>query len=102
MQFLRSNPRYQEALTLTRDPRAFARALQQAGYATEPAYAQKILDIYAMGATPLSPEGTIRQCATHEDKVKWRALTCGSIGKDHERNRQEADGPDRPGWLGTP
>jgi flagellar protein FlgJ len=50
VQFLRSNPRYQEALTLTRDPRAFARALQQAGYATDPAYAQKILDIYAMGA----------------------------------------------------
>lgn len=40
--FLRENPRYGEALQQTRNPEAFARALQEAGYATDPNYANKI------------------------------------------------------------
>lgn len=44
--FLRSNPRYETALTQTNDPEAFARSLQAAGYATDPAYADKIMSIY--------------------------------------------------------
>ncbi|AGA92157.1 flagellar rod assembly protein/muramidase FlgJ [Thioflavicoccus mobilis 8321] len=44
--FLRSNPRYRTALTRTQDPEAFARSLQNAGYATDPAYADKIMQIY--------------------------------------------------------
>jgi len=44
--FLRNNPRYREALTRTEDPEAFARSLQAAGYATDPAYADKIMRIY--------------------------------------------------------
>ena len=40
--FLRSNPRYAEALSLRRDNLAFLRALQRAGYATDPNYANKI------------------------------------------------------------
>lgn len=40
--FLRSNPRYQEALRVRSDKSAFVRALQQAGYATDPEYAAKI------------------------------------------------------------
>ena len=43
--FLRSNPRYGEALTKTANPAAFAQALQQAGYATDPAYANKLISI---------------------------------------------------------
>ena len=43
--FLRDNPRYGEALNRTGDPRGFMQALQQAGYATDPAYANKILAI---------------------------------------------------------
>ena len=43
--FLRQNPRYSEALNQTRDARGFVEALQQAGYATDPAYAEKILGI---------------------------------------------------------
>lgn len=40
--FLRDNPRYRDALAQGRDPVAFATALQDAGYATDPAYAAKI------------------------------------------------------------
>lgn len=48
--FLLANPRYQPALEQTDNPRAFARGLQQAGYATDPRYAQKIIHIME-GAT---------------------------------------------------
>jgi flagellar protein FlgJ len=43
--FLRANPRYQDALASVGDPAGFATALQNAGYATDPRYAQKIVDI---------------------------------------------------------
>ena len=42
--FLQENPRYREALGV-RDPVAFAHALARAGYATDPAYADKIAAI---------------------------------------------------------
>lgn len=40
--FLQSNPRYSEALNRVEDGAAYLRALQQAGYATDPGYARKI------------------------------------------------------------
>lgn len=40
--FVQRNPRYREALDKTGDPKAYFSALQQAGYATDPAYAEKI------------------------------------------------------------
>lgn len=40
--FIQSNPRYQEALAKSYDPQAWASELQQAGYATDPDYAGKI------------------------------------------------------------
>ncbi|SEI78034.1 flagellar protein FlgJ [Allopseudospirillum japonicum] len=43
--FLQRNPRYQQALQVAEDPKAFTQGLQQAGYATDPSYAQKILRI---------------------------------------------------------
>ena len=43
--FLTANPRYQQALQKTDNPQAFARGLQQAGYATDPQYANKIVNI---------------------------------------------------------
>lgn len=43
--FLQRNPRYQKALQVAEDPQAFTQGLQQAGYATDPSYAQKILRI---------------------------------------------------------
>lgn len=43
--FLRGHPRYAEALQAGDDGPRFARALQSAGYATDPAYADKLEDI---------------------------------------------------------
>lgn len=45
VQFLQDNPRYQEALQQAHDPEAFIEALHEAGYATDPAYSDKISDI---------------------------------------------------------
>jgi peptidoglycan hydrolase FlgJ len=65
--FLKNNPRYQEALSQANDPAAFAHALQQAGYSTDPAYGKKLIsimsgpalqdavaDLKIAGATPLT------------------------------------------------
>lgn len=40
--FLKSNPRYSEALNNSHDAESFARHLQEAGYATDPVYARKL------------------------------------------------------------
>lgn len=45
VRFISDNPRYQSALQQADSPAGYARALQQAGYATDPAYADKILRI---------------------------------------------------------
>lgn len=42
VQFLKSNPRYQSALAPTAESMDFGEALQEAGYATDPRYAEKI------------------------------------------------------------
>lgn len=44
--FLKTNPRYRQALAQTHDPASFAHSLQAAGYATDPGYANKILRIF--------------------------------------------------------
>ncbi len=43
--FLQSNPRYSKALDAAGDGAAYVRELQRAGYATDPAYASKIMQI---------------------------------------------------------
>jgi len=43
--FLTANPRYKQALQKTDDAQAFAKGLQRAGYATDPQYANKIVNI---------------------------------------------------------
>lgn len=45
--FLQSNPRYQSALNVATDAKQFIESLQQAGYATDPNYAKKILTIFS-------------------------------------------------------
>ncbi len=42
---LRENPRYHGALTSAGDPGLFIRGLQRAGYATDPAYATKVMSL---------------------------------------------------------
>jgi len=44
---IRDNPRYQDALNAGGDVAAFANALQQGGYATDPDYARKIVAVAA-------------------------------------------------------
>lgn len=44
-EFLHNTPRYQAALGDASDPAKFAEALQQAGYATDPRYAEKLKQI---------------------------------------------------------
>lgn len=44
-EFLMTTPRYQDAVNKSRNPGEFITALQTAGYATDPDYANKIIDI---------------------------------------------------------
>lgn len=44
-QFFFDNQRYKQSLTVKNDPVAFAKAIQSAGYATDPSYANKIIAI---------------------------------------------------------
>ncbi len=41
-QFIQENPRYRNALKKAADPEAFIKELHKAGYATDPAYAEKV------------------------------------------------------------
>lgn len=43
--FLKDNPRYADALEATHSARAYARELQQAGYASDPRYAEKLASV---------------------------------------------------------
>lgn len=47
IEFLKESPRYQQALEQAENPREYLRQLQQAGYATDPEYAQKVSNILA-------------------------------------------------------
>ncbi len=44
--FIKSNPRYSDALKKAGSPAHYIRELQQAGYATDPRYAEKVMSIY--------------------------------------------------------
>jgi flagellar rod assembly protein/muramidase FlgJ len=43
--FLRENPRYEQALSQSAQPEQFIRELHQAGYATDPEYADKVIRV---------------------------------------------------------
>jgi len=44
--FIQSGDRYQDALDVSSDSEQFVKKLHQAGYATDPNYSEKILDVY--------------------------------------------------------
>ncbi|BDX07808.1 flagellar assembly peptidoglycan hydrolase FlgJ [Planctobacterium marinum] len=44
--FLQASPRYQQALQRTDDPATYFNELQKSGYATDPAYADKVMSVY--------------------------------------------------------
>lgn len=57
--FLETNPRYREVLSVADQPEVFATKLQQAGYATDPDYGDKIRNIMSRDSlTTLSLDGT--------------------------------------------
>lgn len=43
---IKNDPRYAQALAMAHDPEEYVKALQEAGYATDPNYAKKIMSIY--------------------------------------------------------
>lgn len=59
--FIKSNSRYREALQHAEDPQAYTRALQEAGYATDPNYADKILRIAESDVMQVANAGNNRQ-----------------------------------------
>jgi len=44
--FIKNNPRYAHAIKMASNPQRYMRELQTAGYATDPAYADKVMRIY--------------------------------------------------------
>ncbi len=58
--FIKTNPRYNHALTKVANPDQYMHELQQAGYATDPNYADKVMNIY--------------QTITHEVKGQSQVL----------------------------
>lgn len=44
--FIQINPRYAPALRYVSSPELYVRGLQEAGYATDPHYADKVIEIY--------------------------------------------------------
>ncbi|MFV1983668.1 MAG: glucosaminidase domain-containing protein [Thiohalomonadales bacterium] len=50
--YLKSNPRYEQALKVSSDPSAFINELSKSGYATDPAYADKIVNLMAREVSP--------------------------------------------------
>ncbi|WP_082633269.1 flagellar assembly peptidoglycan hydrolase FlgJ [Lacimicrobium alkaliphilum] len=53
--FIRDNPRYSQAMQKTEDPESYFRNLQQAGYATDPQYADKVLRLLNSDILSQSP-----------------------------------------------
>ena len=62
--FLKNNPRYEKALSLTDKADLFVEELQQAGYATDPEYASKILSILEHTIKPVEQSSSV-QASTH-------------------------------------
>ena len=62
VRFLKSNPRYQAALHQSQSAEDFARNLHLAGYATDPAYAHKLIDIMQR-QVPGSPQSAFLAAA---------------------------------------
>lgn len=67
--FIHSNPRYSEALTQTHDAQQYFTALQQAGYATDPNYANKVIKVMDSEVFNASMSAVIGVAGTVADSV---------------------------------
>ena len=65
-----TNPRYQDALTKAGDPSAYVHALQRAGYATDPQYAQKVMSVFASDSLQQSSLVDATHAITVADKAR--------------------------------
>jgi peptidoglycan hydrolase FlgJ len=64
LQFIKTNVRYESALASRSEPKAYAEALQAAGYATDPEYAKKIFRIYQqLGDYSVVPGGAAERAS---------------------------------------
>ncbi|MDZ7924539.1 MAG: flagellar assembly peptidoglycan hydrolase FlgJ [Marinagarivorans sp.] len=54
LNFVKNNPRYQNAMNLTGNAHAYIEELQNAGYATDPEYANKVKSVYQKIQTALT------------------------------------------------
>ncbi len=69
LNFVRSQPRYARAVALAEQPDGYMRALQEAGYATDPAYASKVGRIFNSDAMQRARvEWLARDAGTAEDR----------------------------------
>ncbi len=55
--FVKDNPRYEAAINNSDDPKAYFNALQKAGYATDPAYADKVMSVFNGNVLNPQPNG---------------------------------------------
>lgn len=55
--FVKDNPRYEGAVKNSNDPKAYFEALQKAGYATDPAYADKVMSVFNGDILNSEPNG---------------------------------------------
>lgn len=51
--FIKTNPRYRTAIKMAAKPEQYMQELQKAGYATDPAYASKVMKIYQRTIMPI-------------------------------------------------
>lgn len=68
VQFIKSNPRYGDALKQAGSSENYMRELQQAGYATDPKYADKIMSIYHSDAISEYQQDLIVSMSPGSDK----------------------------------
>lgn len=67
--FLQANPRYQPALAVGDNSSAYADALQAAGYATDPAYAEKIKQLLDSAPIRAATETLVNLASTHHNET---------------------------------
>jgi flagellar protein FlgJ len=67
VEFIRTNPRYQGALAQAADPNAYLSGLKEAGYATDPAYAEKIRAIMNRNSFMTDIEELVLSRASHNE-----------------------------------
>lgn len=51
IEFISENPRYEKAMSFVHDAKQFVKSIQEAGYATDPEYAKKIINIFNRNLT---------------------------------------------------